>query len=114
MSSETKTRRGESDVLESVLGEVPRNREFLVEYVRELELNRHEEDTFRRLAFRDVNPGGALSMRGDSFVVSVFSEMYEPLSPEEKVAVRTRWHEQVRKEANERFSDLRDRLSNLA
>jgi hypothetical protein len=97
--------------LKTTLADVPRGYDFLAGYVRELELFRKEEDVFRRLAFRNVSSGG--SHRGSSlFVVSVFSELYEPLDAERKLEIRKWWDEKVRGEANQ-FDDLRTRLSRL-
>jgi hypothetical protein len=88
----------DTEKLKSILQDTPRGPDFLAEYLRELKLHRHEEDTFRRLAFRNADPGGAF--RGsDRFVVSVFSEMYEPLSPAQKLEIRRWWHEMVHGEA---------------
>jgi hypothetical protein len=67
--------------LKQLLDEAPRDPAFLREYVRERDLHRNEEDIFIRLAFRNVSVGAAYS-KGDRQVTSVFSELYEPLSPE--------------------------------
>lgn len=99
------------DRLKSVLSDAPRDRDFLEDYVEELERHRTEEDIFVRLAFRNARPGGAYS--GTDFqIVSVISELYEPLNPDQKVEIRRWWHETVRREAKY-FAGLRVRLAKL-
>jgi hypothetical protein len=87
--------------LRSALEELPRDHDFLAEYINESQRCRNEEDIFNRLAFRDASFGAG---------VSSFSEMYEPLSLEDKTELRRRWHEKNRREAY-RYDDLRARLS---
>jgi hypothetical protein len=91
------------------ISDAPRNRALLDDYVTELERHRREEDVFRRLAFENVTPGGVIS---GPFVVSVYSELYEPLGAEERKEVRKWWHQLMKREASA-FQDLRARLLNL-
>jgi hypothetical protein len=100
------------ETLKRTLESAHRDRAFLDKYVRELELHRQEEDVFLRLAFENVSSGGAIG-RGDTFVVSVVSEVYGPLDAEQKVAIRNWWHEMVRQDAAKQFGDLNERLSKL-
>jgi hypothetical protein len=81
---------------------------FLAAYVRELELHREEDDVFRRLAF-----GNAIGGAFGSFIVNVFSELYEPLEDERKLEIRQWWHGKVRGEASQ-FDDLRTRLFKIS
>jgi len=98
------------DQLKSSL-DTPRDYAFLAKYVRELELRRHEEEIFRRLAFENVQYGGAYAGSG-TFIVSVVSELYEPLDAERKAETRRWWHDKVRQEAN-KFEDLKGQLTRL-
>jgi hypothetical protein len=95
--------------LKSTLNDAPRNREFLTRYVTEAERHRHEEDVFLRLAFDNATPGGVGS---GPWIVSVVSELYEPLNPEQKAEVRRWWHEKMGREANQ-YESLRTRLSRI-
>src|ERR1700681_3622820 len=97
--------------LKTSLEDAPRNYDFLAEYVRELEICREDEDIFLRLAFQNSSSGGSYRGTGP-FIVSVVSEMYEPLDAERKLEIRQWWHEKVRDEASE-FDDLRTQLSKL-
>lgn len=98
--------------LKQALADAPRSREFLSEYVRELEMHRREEDIFIRLAFRDASAGGAFG-RGDTHITSVYSELYDrSLDANQKREIRLWWHDRVRREA-EGFADLRARLAKL-
>lgn len=72
---------------------------------------REDEDIFLRLAFQNSSSGGSYRGTGP-FIVSVVSEMYEPLDAERKLEIRQWWHEKVRGEASE-FDDLRTQLSKL-
>ena len=92
--------------LRSALADTPRNLDFLAEYVSELERQRNEEDIFRPLAFRDAYFGGAET---GPLVLSVFSELYEPLSAGDKIEIRRWWHEKAHREAHH-YDDLRMRL----
>jgi hypothetical protein len=94
--------------LQKILEELPRGYGFLAAYVRELELHRDEDDVFRRLAF-----GNAIGGAFGSFIVNVFSELYEPLEDERKLEIRQWWHGKVRGEASQ-FDDLRTRLFKIA
>jgi len=98
--------------LKMTLEDAPRGYGFLAEYVKELEQHQHEEDIFIHLAFEKASAGGAFSSRGSSSIVSVFSELYDPLDAEHKLEIRGWWHEMVRGKAN-RFNDLKTRLSRL-
>lgn len=90
----------------------PRSRQFLGDYVWELELNRGEEDIFIRLAFQNASLGGAHG-RADTFVTSALSELYElPLDTRQKREVRQWWHDMLQREA-ERQDDLQVRLASL-
>jgi hypothetical protein len=111
MSTNTGMEPDHFEQLKSTLQDTPRDYKFLAEYVSELEKHRHEVDIFRRYAFEDANPGGAHPGTG-LFVVSVYSELYEPLDFDQKVEIRRWWHEMIRFEAN-RFGDLKARLSKL-
>jgi len=96
--------------LKKVLGDAPLSQEFLSDYVRELELHRNEEDIFVRLAFQNVSAGGAHG-RGDTFVTSAYSELYDqPLDANRKRELRQWWHDKMQHEA-ERHDDLRARLA---
>ena len=97
--------------LKTSLEDAPRNYDFLAEYVRELEICREDEDIFLRLAFQNSSSGGSYRGTGP-FIVSVVSEMYEPLDAERKLEIRQWWHEKVWREANQ-FDDLRTQLSKL-
>ncbi len=106
-------RRADTERLKKVLEDAPRSREFLSDYVRELELHRNEEDIFIRLAFQNVSVGGAQG-RGDTFVTSAYSELYDqPLDANQKREVRQWWHDKVQREA-EMYDDLRARLGRVA
>jgi hypothetical protein len=98
--------------LKTILQDAPRGYGFLAGYVGELEHDRDEEDIFLRLAFENASAGGAFHGTGP-FVVSVRSELYEPLDAKRKLEIRRWWHEMVRREANQ-LDDLRARLSDLA
>jgi hypothetical protein len=98
--------------LKKILEDAPRDYDSFAEYVRELELHRQEEDIFLRLAFRNASAGGVYRGTGP-FVVSVSSELYDPLDDERKLDVRRWWHEKVRRESNQ-FDDLATRLSRIA
>jgi hypothetical protein len=111
MSTKSKMTPDPYEQLKAILGDAPRDYAFLAEYVGELEHHRHEQDTFTRLAFRDVMPGGAYGGTG-LMMVSVFSEMYEPLNSEQKTNIRQWWHEKIR-HAAEAFADLKDRLKSI-
>jgi len=103
-------KRADMERLKKVLEDAPRSREFLSDYVRELELNRNEEDIFIRLAFQNVSVGGAHG-RADTFVTSAYSELYDqPLDANQKRDVRQWWHNKVQREA-ERNDDLQGRLA---
>jgi|SRR5271155_2647048 len=112
MSTEPKMALDTVEKLKLLLGDAPRDHDFLTRYVGELEHHRLEDDTFRRLAFENVSAGGAYGSH-DRVVTSVYSEMYEPLSPEQKTALRRWWHGKIRNEAGA-ITDLRTRLSKLA
>ncbi len=111
MSTQARMQPGAFERLKNTLEDAPRDHGFLAEYVRELELLRHEEDVFRRLALENASSGGAYRGTGP-FVVSVVSELYEPLDAERKLEIRHWWHEKVRGEANQ-LDDLGPRLSRL-
>jgi len=103
-------RRADVERLKKLLEDAPRSYEFLSAYVRELELHRNEEDIFIRLAFQNVSVGGA-SGRGDTFVTSPYSELYDkPLEASQKREVRQWWHGKIQREA-EGHDDLRARLA---
>src|SRR6202163_5145228 len=105
MSAQPKLQPDHLQKLKTTLEDAPRNHDFLAEYVRELEICRQEEDIFLRLAFRHSSSGG--SNRGTApFIVSIVSEMYEPLDAERKLEIRQWGHEKVWGEANQ-FDDLR-------
>ena len=110
MNTQAKIQPDAFEQLKSTLEDAPWNYDFLAEYVRELELRRQEQDVFLRLAFQNAS-GGAYRGTGP-FVVSVVSELYEPIDAERKLEIRQWWHEKVRREANQ-FDDLRMRLSGL-
>jgi hypothetical protein len=112
MSTTTQMKPDPLEPLKAVLSGAPRDHKFLADYVRELELHRNEVDTFRRLAFENVNPGGAYGGTG-TMMVSVFSQMYEPLTAPQKTEIRQWWHELVRREA-EASAGLKSRLDKLA
>ena len=111
MNAKTQMKLDPVEQLKPILSDAPRGRDFLAEYVGELEHHRNEEDIFIRLAFRNVHPGGAYS-GSDRFVVSAVSELYEPLNSDQKIEIRRRWHEKVRRDAED-FTDLRTRLFRL-
>jgi hypothetical protein len=103
-------RRADMERPKKMLEDAPRSHEFLSDYVRELELQRNEEDIFIRLAFQNVSAGGAHG-RGDTFVTSTYSELYDqPLDASQKQEVRRWWHDKVQREA-ERHDDLQARLA---
>lgn len=85
--------------LRAALEGSPWNYDFLAEYVGESQRCLQEEDVFQRLAFR-----------GDGGSPGVFSQLYEPLSVEDKRELRQWWHEKIRGEAY-RYDQLRARLS---
>ncbi|MGB7436418.1 MAG: hypothetical protein WBR26_05580 [Candidatus Acidiferrum sp.] len=109
MGTQAKMESDPLELLKVTLEDTPRGRTLLGEYVRELELYRQEEDTFLRLAFRDARYGGA---GAGPFVVSIVSQLYEPLGPGQKLEVRRWWHDKIRREA-ERFSDLKERIAKI-
>ena len=111
MSAQPKVQPDQLQKLKTSLEDAPRNYDFLAEYVRELEICREDEDIFLRLAFQNSSSGGSYRGTGP-FIVSVVSEMYEPLDAERKLEIRQWWHEKVRDEASE-FDDLRTQLSKL-
>src|ERR1700681_2182884 len=111
MSAQPKLQPDHLQKLKTTLEDVPRNYDFLAEYVRELETWREDEDIFLRFAFRNSSSGG-LNRGTGPFIVSVVSEMYEPLDAERKLEIRQWWHEKVWREANQ-FDDLRTQLSKL-
>jgi hypothetical protein len=96
--------------LKAELEDVARDREFHGRYAHELELHRHEDDIFRRMAFENVEAGGAISAQ--PYVTSVYSELYEPLQPDERQGVRDWWHERTKTQAMT-FPDLNERLTKL-
>jgi hypothetical protein len=111
VSAQSKLQPEPFERLKKILADAPRGYGFLSEYVGELEHNRREDDIFLRLAFENASSGGAHDGT-DPFVVSIVSELYEPLDGERKLEIRRWWHEKVRAEANQ-FDDLRTRLSDL-
>jgi len=111
MNAQAKTQQDPLEYLKAALEHAPRDHHFLGEYVRELELHRQEDDVFLRLAFRYASAGGAFQGTGP-LIVSIVSEMYEPLDTDRKLEVRRWWHEKARREANQ-YSDLAARLSKL-
>jgi len=107
MSTQAKLQPDHLQKLKKTLEDAPRSYDFLAEYVRELEICRH----FLRLAFR--NSSGGASYRGTGpFIVSVVSEVYEPLDAERKLEIRQWCHEKVWREADQ-FDDLRTQLSRI-
>ena len=110
MSPQTK-QPGPFERLKTILEDAPRNYGVLAEYVGKLEHDRLEEDIFLRLAFENASAGGAYDGTGP-FVVSIMSELYEPLDPARKIEIRRWWHHKMRGEANQ-FDDLRTRLCSL-
>src|ERR1700674_2281807 len=111
MSAQAKLLPDHLQKLKTSLEDAPRNYDFLAEYVRELETCREDEDIFLRLAFRNSSSGGSYRGTGP-FIVSVVSDMYEPLDAERMLEIRQWWHEMVWREANQ-FVDLRTQLSKL-
>jgi hypothetical protein len=112
MSMQPKPQLDPFEQLKKILGDAPRNHDSLAEYVGELEKSRQEEDIFIRLAFQNASVGGAFG-RGDTFVTSVYSQLYdEPLDVSQKQEVRLWWHDKVRHGA-EKFDDLGARLARL-
>ena len=111
MSPEAKAQPGRFEKLTKVLEDAPRDYAFLAEYVRQRELHRQEEDIFHRLAFESACAGEAYG-KGGPFIVSVVSELYEPLDADHKLEIRRWWHEKMLHEANQ-FDDLGARLSKL-
>ena len=111
MSTQPKLQPDHLQKLKKTLEDAPRNYDFLSEYVRELEICRKEEDIFLRLAFRNSSGGGSYRGTGP-FIVSVVSEVYEPLDAERKLEIRRWWHEKVRGEANQ-VDDLKMRLTRI-
>jgi hypothetical protein len=111
MNAEAQAKPDPFEHLKSILSDAPRGRDFLAEYVGELEHHRDEEDIFRRLAFRNA-PVGAGYSGADRLIVSVVSEVYEPLNFDQKTEIRRWWHEKVRRDAED-FTDLRTRLFRL-
>ena len=109
MTTQVKLQPDPFEKLKKILEDAPRNYDFLAGYVKELEHNRLEEDVFVRLAFENANDSGAGT---GPFIVSVYSELYEPLNAERKLEIRQWWHEKVWREANQ-FDDLRTQLSKL-
>ena len=99
MSTHTELQEDPFEKLKKILEDTPRGYGFLTGYVGELEHNRQEEDVFIRLAFENASAGGAFPGRGTSFIVSVFSELYEPLDPGRKLEIRRWWHKKIRDEA---------------
>jgi hypothetical protein len=111
VSAQPKLQPDDFERLKKILKDAPRGYGFLAEYVGGLEHNQNEEDVFLRLAFQNASAGGAY--RGsDRLIVSVVSELYEPLDAARKLEIRQWWHEKVRSEANQ-FDELRTRLSSL-
>ena len=111
MSAQTKLQPDPFERLKKILEDTPRDYGFLAEYVGELEHNRVEEDIFLRLAFENASVGGAHDGTGP-FIVSIVSELYEPLDPDRKLEIRRWWHDKMRGEVNQ-FDDLRARLRSL-
>jgi len=111
MSTQPKLQPDLFERMKKALEDAPRNCDSLSEYVGELERHRHEEDIFRRLAFQNTSGSGPYAA-GGTFIVSVFSELYEPLDAERRLEIRRWWHEKMRREADQ-FADLRARLSRL-
>jgi hypothetical protein len=111
MSTQPKVQPDHLQKLKTSLEDAPRNYDFLAEYVRELEICREDEDIFLRLAFQNSSSGGSYRGTGP-FIVSVVSEMYEPLDAERKLEIRQWWHEKVRGEANQ-VDDLKMQLTRI-
>jgi hypothetical protein len=111
MSTPAKLQPDPFEQLKKILEDAHRGHDFLAEYVGELERRRNEEDVFIRRAFENVSVGGAIG-RGDTFIVSLMSELYDPLDAEHKLEMRRWWHENVRAEASQ-FDDLKTRLTKI-
>lgn len=111
MSTEPKMQPDLFEQLRTSLEDVPQCYAFLADYVRELEKFRNEEDVFIRLGVGNASVGGQTRGTGP-YAVSVFSELYEPLDADQKIAIRKWWHERMRTEAGQ-FTDLRTRLSKI-
>jgi hypothetical protein len=107
MSAEARMRLDPFEQLSAALENVPRNHDFLAEYVRELYQSVSEEDIFRRLALCCVDFGGTIA---SSLSVTTASELYEALTIERRAELRRRWHENIRRESYH-HDDLRARLS---
>ena len=109
MSTQANLQEDPFEKLKKILEDAPRGYNFLDGYVRKLEHNRHEEEIFIDLAFKDANDSGAGT---GPYIVSPISQLYEPLDAERKLEVRRWWHEMVRGEAKQ-FPYLKTRLSKL-
>jgi hypothetical protein len=112
MGTQPKSQPGLFEQLKTALGDTPLSRDFLAEYVRELELQRGEEGIFIRLALGNASAGAAYSGTGP-FVTSVVSELYEPLDADRKLEIRRWWHEKARRETSQ-IAGLRERLFKIA
>jgi hypothetical protein len=113
VSTQPKLQPDPFEQLKATLEDSPRSYGFLSEYVKALEWQHHEEDIFTRLAFENASAGGASHGRSSSVVVSILTELYEPLDADQKLEIRNWWHEMVRGKANQ-FNDLKSRLTRLA
>jgi hypothetical protein len=111
MSTEAKMQYDLFSQLKTSLEDAPRDQIFLASYVKELEKVRNEEDIFIRLGLGNASVGGVSRGTGP-YIVSVVSELYEPLEAAQKIEIRKWWHDKLRREA-EQSQDLRTRLARL-
>jgi hypothetical protein len=113
VSTQAKLQWDPLEQLKTFLEDAPRSYGFLSNYVRAMEWHQNEEDIFIQHAFDNANPGMAYPPRTGSLIITfAFSELYEPLGPEQKLEITRWWHEMIRGKAN-RFTDLKARLSKL-
>lgn len=109
MSTQPKFQGDPFEKLKKILESTPRSHDVLARCVRQLELHQKEEEIFIQLAFENANDRGAGT---GPFIMSPFSQLYEPFDAERKLEMRRWWHQMVRGKANE-FDDLKTRLSKI-
>jgi len=99
MSTKAKMQMDPSQGLMSCLAARAWNHDLLAEYVSQLSRNKHEEEIFRLLAFRQTNPA-----------CEDLLKLYERASFEEKTNLRRQRHDEAHREAF-KHDDLRALLS---
>ena len=106
MNKEARMQGDGAQLLRSRLVERAWSYDLLAEYVSQLSQDKREDEIFHLLAFRRTNPNEiAAQVTPDDL-----SNLYESASLEEKINLRTHWHDEARRQAF-KHDDLRARIS---